>query len=274
MNKRDALQQKQPATQKNAKVITVASTKGGVGKTTVAVNLAVALAKQSKRVAIIDLDLQFGDVSLFLDASPRRTIYDWVKEDQEGKRIEEYLTLSKQGISILAAPQRPEFAEVITGNDVRRAIAALKPRFDIILIDVSSHMGEIGIVALESSDEILVMTYMDLPTLKNTKLLIETLVLLKLENRVRVVLNRQFTVKGLSINTVEQVLGLKLFATLPAKEKLMTTAANAGVPIRVSQPRSRIAKNFTNMADVFVRTDVRSSKKNPANIVTHAGGHA
>ncbi|WP_252502112.1 AAA family ATPase [Sporosarcina sp. Marseille-Q4943] len=272
MEKRVSLERKQPELRKNAKVITVASTKGGVGKTTVAVNLAVALSKQSKRVAILDLDLQFGDVSMYVDARSKRTIYDWVKEDLDGKRIEDYLTLSKQGISILAAPQRPEFAEVITGNDVRKAIHSLKQRFDVVLIDVSSHMNENTIVALESSDEILVMTYMDLPTLKNSKLLIETLALLGLEDRVNVVLNRHFKVKGISMGMVEQVVGKRLFATLPAKEKMMTTAANEGIPVQVSHPRSGFARNITKMADVFVRP-IQSNNK-PAEVLGHAGGHA
>lgn len=274
MNKRAALLQEKPDSRKNAKVITVASTKGGVGKTTVVVNLAAALSKQSKRIVIIDLDLQFGDVSMFLDARPKRTVYDWVKEDQEGKRIEDYLTLSKQGISILPAPQRPEFAEVITGNDVRRAINLLKQRFDFVLIDVSSHMNENSIVALESSDDILVMTYMDLPTLKNSKLLIDTLALLKLEDHVNVVLNRQLKMKGMSTDTVERVLGMKLFAALPGMEKMMTTAVNEGVPIRFSQPKSSFARTITKMADVFVRPiDVQAPNKNRAEVIGHAGGH-
>ncbi|MFS0689336.1 AAA family ATPase [Sporosarcina sp. 179-K 8C2 HS] len=272
MEKRVSLERKQPELRNNAKVITVASTKGGVGKTTIAVNLAAALSKHSKRVAILDLDLQFGDVSMYLDARPKRTIYDWVKEDLDAKRIEDYLTLSKHGISILAAPQRPEFAEVITGNDVRKAIHSLKQRFDVVLIDVSSHMNENTIVALESSDEILVMTYMDLPTLKNSKLLIETLALLGLEDRVKVVLNRQFKVKGISMDMVEQVVGERLFATLPAKEKLMTTAANEGVPVQMSHPRSGFARNITKMADVIVRPNQSNNKL--AEVLGHAGGHA
>ncbi|MCM3709077.1 AAA family ATPase [Sporosarcina luteola] len=272
MEKRVSLERKQPELRKNAKVITVASTKGGVGKTTVTVNLAAELSRQSKRVAILDLDLQFGDVSMYLDARPKRTIYDWVKEDLDAKRIEDYLTLSKQSIFILAAPQRPEFAEVITGNDVRKAIHALKQRFDVVLIDVSGHMNENTIVALESSDEILVMTYMDLPTLKNSKLLIETLALLGLEDRVKVVLNRHFKVKGISMDMVEQVVGKRLFATLPAKEKLMTTAANEGVPVQMSHPRSGFARNITKMAVVIVRPNLSNNK--PAEVLGHAGGHA
>ena len=237
---------------KNGKVITVASTKGGVGKTTVAVNLAAAYGKKLAKVAVVDLDLQFGDVAMFFDVQPKRTIYDWVKDGKEGKQIKSYLTYYKDGISVLAAPQRPEFAEVVTGDDVRKAINELKQQFDVVIIDVSSHMNENVIVALENSDDILLLTYLDLPTLKNSKIFIDTLTSLQLEERVKIVLNRQTKIKGITSDTVEKVVGKQLFSALPLMEKVMVTAVNEGQPISYSSPRSKVARKIFRMAETLI----------------------
>lgn len=243
-----SFQQQDLKPKKNARVITVCSTKGGVGKTTVAVNLAATYRKKFK-VVVVDLDLQFGDVAMFFDVKPKKTIYDWAKEDKEGKLIENYLSYDKHAIAILAAPQRPEFAEVITGDDVRKALNNLRQLFDVVIIDASSYMNEIGLVALESSDDILLMTYLDLPTLKNSKILYDTLVSLQLEDRVRIVLNRQTKVLGITTSTVEKVLGKRVFSSLPVMEKAMVTAVNEGKPLSYSHPRSQVAKRISQMAE-------------------------
>ncbi|ASK61829.1 hypothetical protein CFK37_06485 [Virgibacillus phasianinus] len=261
---------------KNGKVITIASTKGGVGKTTVAVNLAVAYGKKLAKVAIVDLDLQFGDVAMLCDVKPRKTIYDWVKENREAAQMEGFLTAFKDGISILAAPQRPEFAEVIKGNDVRKAIHLLKKQYDLIIIDASSHMDENVIVALENSDEILLMTHLDLPSLKNSKILMDTLTALKVDGRTKVVVNRQTKVKGLNTDMVEKVIGEKVFTSLPAMEKVMVTSVNEGNPLGYSNPRSQVAKQIFQMAEMLSNpinhgTKVKNRKK--AKRMAHAGGH-
>ncbi|MCZ8537267.1 AAA family ATPase [Paenisporosarcina quisquiliarum] len=239
----------------NGKVFTVCSTKGGIGKTTVAVNLAVAYAKKMMKVAVVDLDLQFGDVAMFLDVKPKQSIYEWVKEDPEGEHIERYMTPYIDGLSVLAAPPRPEFAEVITGNDVKRAICQLKQEYDVVIIDVSSHMNENVLVALEHADEILVMTYLDLPTLKNSKLLIDTLVSLELGERVKVVLNRQSKEKGITTAMVEKVLGREIDAAIPVMDKAMLTAVNEGKPLCYSNPKSPVAKQIFRLTESLYNPD-------------------
>ncbi|MFC6038755.1 CpaE family protein [Paenisporosarcina macmurdoensis] len=236
---------------KNGRVISVCSTKGGIGKTTIAVNLAASYGKKSITVAVMDLNLQFGDIAMFLDLKPELTIYDWVKEDKEGKQIENYLTDFRDGISVLAAPQRPEFAEVITGDDVRKALTNLKQLFDVVIIDASSYMNEIGLVALENSDDILLLTYLDLPTLKNSKLLLDTLVSLRLEERVKIVLNRQTKVLGITTSTIEKVIGKRIFAALPVMEKAMLLAVNEGKPLSYSHPKSQVSKRILQMAETL-----------------------
>ncbi|MBP1949282.1 AAA family ATPase [Virgibacillus litoralis] len=260
---------------KNAKVITVASTKGGVGKTTVAVNLAASYGKKIAKVAVIDLDLQFGDVAMYMDLKPKRTIYDWVKEDQDGTKIENFMTEYKNGISVMAAPPRPEFAEVITGDYVRKAIYSLKKLYDVVIIDTACSMDENVIVALENSDDILVMTFLDLPTLKNSKMLLDTLGSLHIGDRAKVVLNRQMKVKGITVDTVEKVLGRKVYTTLPAMDKPMITAINEGNPLNYTNPRSQVAKRLFRLAEALYNPESRSSKKKKKakRVEVSAGGH-
>ncbi|MFB4169684.1 CpaE family protein [Virgibacillus sp. JSM 102003] len=260
---------------KNAKVITVASTKGGVGKTTVAVNLAASYGKKIAKVAVIDLDLQFGDVAMFMDVKPKRTIYDWVKEDREGTQIENFMTEYKNGISIMAAPPRPEFAEVITGDYVQKAIHSLKKLYDVVIIDTACSMDENVIVALENSDDILVMTYLDLPTLKNSKMLLDTLGSLQIGDRAKVISNRQMKVKGITVDTLEKVLGRKVFSALPAMDKAMVTAVNEGNPLNYTNPRSQVAKRVFQMAEALYNPESRFSKKKKKakRMEVSAGGH-
>jgi len=266
-------QQQQLIPAKNAKVITVCSTKGGIGKTTIAVNLAVAYGRKFEKVAVVDLDLQFGDVAMFLDVKPKLTIYDWVKEDKDGNQIEDYMTHFKDGISILAGPQRPEFAEVITGEDVRKAIVKLRQQYDVVIIDASSHMNEIAIIALENSDDILLMTYLDLPTLKNSKILLDTLESLHLGDRVRVVLNRYMKVKGVTTNTVEAVIGMDVFSVLPVMDRAMITAVNEGQPLSYSNPRSQVAKRIFKLAEALYNFNGQPALNKKDRPIELAGGY-
>lgn len=243
------------------RVITIASTKGGIGKTSIAVNLAAAFKNKKKNVAIIDLDLQFGDVSLFFDVKPRRTIYDWIKEDDKGTEITSFLTTSNDGISILAAPQRPEFAELITGEDVKRAIKMLKTMYDIVIVDASGYLDENLVVGMENSDDLLVLTHLDLPTLKNSKLLIDTLKSLKLHDRIKVVINKQMKIKGLTEEVAEKILGQEILISLPSIEKEMLTSINEGTPYIYSNERSLFAKKIAQLADLIINPEISTGDK-------------
>lgn len=246
-----------PTVHKNGKVITLCSTKGGVGKTTVAVNLAVTLANRLQRVAIVDLSLQFGDVALMFDLKPKMTIYDWVREseEEEVRPLIEYLEPYNENIHILSVPQRPEFAEVIEGEHIRKILQGLKREYDLVLVDTPAHLDDRTLVALEVADEIFLLTYLDLPTLKNGRLFIDTLETLTLKQKVRIVLNRKQKIQGLSVETVEKVLGLPLHARIPQMEKAMIAAVNEGKPLAVSEPRAKVVKEISALADTILNRE-------------------
>ncbi|MRG85812.1 AAA family ATPase [Salinibacillus xinjiangensis] len=233
--------------QKPARMITVASTKGGIGKTTISVNLAVALANQELNVVIVDLDLQFGDVPLLLDLQPKQTIYEWLKESYEngdGKVIP-YVTYDPHTkVSVLAAPSSPEFAELITGEHVSNVLSQLKKEFDVIIVDTPPSFVETSLVAIENSEDILLITSLDLPALKNGKLAIDTFDLLELNDKIKIVLNRDTEMEGMNKNTVENILGRKLEVSIPSDYKTVISSINLGVPFVIRSPKTQVAKSM------------------------------
>jgi pilus assembly protein CpaE len=162
---------------KRCEVVTIFGTKGGVGKTTIAVNLAVLLAKSKKKVALIDLDLQFGDVSIFLNLYPKRTISELAQEGNalDLELLDSYLIPHISGVKILPAPGRPEYAELITPGHVEEIVNLLKLHYDYIVIDTPPLFNETNLSALDLSTQILLVLAMDLATIKNVKLSLELL---------------------------------------------------------------------------------------------------
>jgi pilus assembly protein CpaE len=247
--------------QKKGQIITVCSTKGGVGKTTITVNLAIALAKQKQKVVVLDLDLQFGDVAMHYDIHPKRTIYEWVKEyEQSQNDIKEYIIEHSSGVDILSSPSRPEFAEEISEKHIGSLLTKLKEHYDWIVIDTSPSLVETGLMALEHSDHILLVTSMDLPTLKNNKLYVDTLDSLNLKRKIMVIVNRDFKTKGIEVETVEKILGLPTNSRIPNEEKIVISSINTGVPVILTHPRSKVAKNISLLAAILTKETHQKGK--------------
>jgi pilus assembly protein CpaE len=248
---------------KKARIITVCSTKGGVGKTTFSVNLAAAFAKQFKKVAVIDLDLQFGDISMFFDCNPKKTIYEWIKESKNNPKenIQAYLHSYNEYIDIMPAPIRPEFSEVILEEHIGHLITKLLPLYDIVIVDTAPYMEDKILTALERSDDIFLLTFLDLPTLKNSKIFLETLQSLSLDQKVKVILNRDSKKKGLNSSTAETVLGVPIFMKIPDVEKVVAVSVNEGFPYVYSNPRAKISKIIYSLALEISGKPVKQEKK-------------
>lgn len=252
-------------TKKNCRVISVSNSKGGTGRTTLVVNAAAAFAKQGKSVAIIDANLQFGDVALYFDIKPNRTIYEWVKEafGRSHYSIDQYMIKHSSGVSILAAPPRPEFFEIITIEHIHSAIEEMKKLYDIILIDTPGYLSDIHLGCLKSSEEILVLITSDIPVLRTTKLYLDTLESINLRGKVKLILNREAKNSGIKTKKIEEILGSEVYSSIPDNESIVKNSLNEGAPYVVSQSRSPIAKAIIELTEKLSiqETDILHPRK-------------
>jgi pilus assembly protein CpaE len=234
-----------------SRVIAVASPKGGVGRTVITVNLAVALARMGKKVAVIDGNLQFGEVAMYYNMKPKRTIYEWVKEGYGSVEhsISQYMTTVEGDVSILAAPPRPEFFEGITEDHIKDAIEAAKKIFDVVLIDMPVHLSEIHLRCLDLSDEVLLLTVNEISVLRLSHLYLETLESINLKDRVKLILNRYVKGQGLESNKIEEILRLKIYYTLPEQANVASSSIKTGQPFILANSRSHLGKAVWNFSE-------------------------
>jgi pilus assembly protein CpaE len=235
----------------DAKVITVFSTKGGVGKSVVACNLAAYMAATlGKRVVLLDLDLEFGDDALMLGLKPERTIYDAVQayERLDAELLDGFMQTHDSGAKVLLAPTQPEQAEAITTARVSGIIDLARQIADVVLIDTPGRLDQTVLAALDQSDCVLAVATMDLPSIKNTKVSLQKLRQLGYSNgMVQVALNRADSKVLLDLAEVETSLQSEVLTRIPS-DRLVPRSVNRGVPIAVDQPKSSVSKSIANLA--------------------------
>lgn len=245
------------------KIFSVFSTKGGVGKSIIAVNLAVAIAQLThKKIAIVDLDLQFGDIALLFDLLPRRTISDLVGEADclESRVLNGYLIKHSSAVRVLPAPLRPEYAEVVHVEQVRDILGVLKDNYDYIIVDTHQFFDDLTLSVLDISDSIIMVTTPDILTVKNIKLALEAIRLLNYEpQKIKLVLNRVFTENNISIKDLEEHLNFPIVHSIPNDGKLVVGSCNLGVPFQISHPKAFISKSIMKLAQDL--TGVQRGKK-------------
>ena len=232
-----------------SKVVTVFGTKGGIGKTTLAVNLAVKLSQNKKKVALIDLDLQFGDVNVFLDIEPKDTLSELVQESNsfDIETIKNYMVLHSSGINILCSPKSPEYAEAITPSHIERIINTLRPFYDYIIIDTPPVFNECTLTAIEISTRVLFVIALDISTLRNAKISMNLLESLQQIEKVNLIVNREVE-SIITINDTEKIMGGKITARIPADWKTATAALNKGVPFVNGYPNSKMSSVVSDLA--------------------------
>lgn len=236
--------------QRLSQVVTVFGTKGGIGKTTIAVNLAATLARTGKKVAIIDLDLQFGDVGVFFDIETKDSISELVQEnDFDADKIRSYMQFHHSGVSILCAPKSPEYAESVSGDHISKIIASLRPFYDFIIIDTPPLFNDPVIAALEASNLILYVLTLDISTLRNAKISSGILDSLKCGEKIRIIVNRE--VEGIiSIKDASQIIKYPFLCRVPSDWKTATMSLNKGVPFVIDMPNAKISAALYNLANL------------------------
>jgi pilus assembly protein CpaE len=232
-------------------LITVFSAKGGVGKTTVATNLAAALADKGRRsVCIVDLDLAFGDVSIVLQLFPVHTIADAVGIDRnmDPLALESLLTDHSPGLKALAAPVQPESKERISAALIRKVLHILKERFDVVVVDTPPAFDEVVLQAFDESDLVLLVGTLDMPSLKSLKVTGETLSLLNHpRDRWRLILNRADMKVGLTPAEFEKTLNMAVTAAIPQSNDV-PASVNHGKPIVLESPKHPVSQVFRALA--------------------------
>jgi pilus assembly protein CpaE len=234
-------------------MICVLGPKGGTGKTVTASNLGPALAATEKRVTVIDLDLQFGDLALCMGVRPETTIYDLATSpgSVDADKLDAYLVPHESGARVLVAPTRPDQSAAITVEFLRDIYQILRETNDFVVVDTSPGFSAEVISAIDASTDVCMLSMLDTLSLKNTRLGLETLDLMGYENeRTVLVLNRADSRVGISDEDVERIVGRKPEVRVPSDVQI-TRSVNDGRPIVLGMPKSEAAQSFRRLADVF-----------------------
>jgi pilus assembly protein CpaE len=240
-------------------VAAVFSPKGGVGRTTVAVNMAVAAATElGKKVVVVDGSFQFGDVGVLLNLNPKnKSIADLVPElEQAGEGVESIDTFvinHSAGIRVLLAPPSPEMAELITPSGIRRVIEALRRNHDLVIVDCTSQFNDTTLSILDAADVVLTMLSLEITSIKNMRLFLEVADQLGYESgKVRLVLNRADSALGIRIQDVEHSIGRKVDETIVSDGRSVVYALNRGVPFFLSNREAQVSQDILRLAKSVV----------------------
>ena len=248
----------------DGRIITVFSPKGGTGKTVTATNLATSFAKYAgKRTLLLDLDLQFGDAAIMLGIEPEKTIQDLVVAPGEldPEKLAGYTTRHSSGVDVLPAPIRPEDAELVTEQKLSRLLEVAKESYEVIVVDTSPFFHGPMLATLDRTDDLLLVCGLDVPTIKNVRLSLQTLQLLSFPTeRIRVVLNRANSNVGMKRGEVEAALEAKIRFEVPS-DRAVPLAVNRSNPAVLSDPKSDFSRAMREMAKALLPAQVSKNGK-------------
>ncbi|MDQ3857873.1 MAG: AAA family ATPase [Actinomycetota bacterium] len=248
---------------RRGRIVTVFSPKGGTGKTVIATNTAASLAKhEGKAALLLDLDLQFGDAAIMLGIEPEKTIYDLVVAPGEldTEKLAGYVTRHSSGLDILPAPLRPEDAELVTEAKLAQLLEVARETYDMIVVDTSPFFHGPMLATLDRTDELMLVCSLDVPTLKNVRLALQTLELLSFPSeRIRLVLNRANSKVGLKPGEVEGALEVKVRFEVPS-DRAVPLAVNRANPAVLADPKSDFSRALRDMAKALVPAEHGKAK--------------
>jgi len=246
---------------RNSTVIAIAGSTGGVGTTSLAVNLGCALATRPENsVALIDLDLSLGDADVFLDTIPDYTLVDVAQNISrlDFTLLKRSLTKHSSGLYLLPRPIQLQDTSLITPDDLHRVVGLLKATFSHLIFDLSKSYTPVDMVALEAAGHVLLVTQLDLPCLRNVVRLLMSLDEFEtIKERIRIVVNRVGLQSGqISMKKAQETIGREIFWQIPNDYKVMAEVRNNGVPLFEQAPRASITQSIVGLANVLCGTEV------------------
>jgi len=235
------------------KIISIYSPKGGAGCTTLAVNLALTLNNSDTRVALVDGNLQFGDVAVFINEQGKNTILDLAPraEELDPEIMEEVMVKhGASGLHILAAPSRPEHAEKISSSQFSRLLEYLSQMYAYVVVDTATFLTDVTLAAIDLSDLIVLVTTQDIPSIKNCRLFLDLLQTLGVErNRILFIMNRYDKRINITPERVAENLKQEVSLAIPLDEATATKAVNRGVPFVLDSKNQPVARGVFSLAE-------------------------
>ena len=235
------------------KIIMIYSPKGGTGCTTIAVNLAVAFHNQDTKVVIVDANMQFGDVAIFLNEQGKNTILDLVpRVDELDPEIVDNVMLKNAatGIHILASPSRPENAEKVNSDEFTKLLRYLCQLYAYVIVDTSVYLNDITLAVLDVADAVVLVTTQDIPSIKNDRLFLDLMTTMGiLPEKIAFVMNRFDKRIAITAEKIGENLKQEVLAVIPLDERTVIPAVNRGVPFMVDNKAQPAARGIYMLAE-------------------------
>jgi pilus assembly protein CpaE len=250
------------------KIVTIYSPKGGTGCTTIAVNLALTLHNEDTRVALVDGNLQFGDVAVFMNEQGKNTIVDLAPraEELDPEIVEEVmLKHAASGLHILAAPSRPEYAERVSSSQFTKVLEYLRQMYAYVIVDTASLLTDATLAAIDTSDLVVLVTTQDIPSIKNCRLFLDLSQTLGIErDRILFIMNRFDKRINITPDRVTENLKQEVVSVIPLDEQTATKAVNRGVPFVLESKNQPAARGVFSLAEsVRARVAAQESADEP-----------
>jgi pilus assembly protein CpaE len=230
------------------KVIVVYGPKGGTGTTTIAVNLAITLQSEETHVALVDGNLQFGDVAVFMNEQVRNSILDLApRADELDREVVNnvMLTHAASGVRLLAAPNRPEYAENVSGEQYGKVLKFLRTMFSYIIVDASSALTDVVLAAMDACDLVILITTQEIPAIKNARLFLDLADVLGIKRmQVLFVMNRFDKRIGITPEKVSESFKQEIAAVIPFEDRVVVPSVNRGVPFMLGDRTRPIARSM------------------------------
>ena len=254
-----------PAHPHNATMIAVCSAKGGVGRTVLTANLSIALSLTGAKACVIDGCFQFGDIQMALDLRPLFSIKDVIEQIEtiDAESLLNYLNRHDSGLRILTAPTRPEYADLVTLEALDKIIDLLRSKFNYLIVDTMYGLQEQTLFFIERADRILIITDLEMATLKNTKMMLDVLTSLGLHHKVKIVVNRSTMQSVITSRDVAQILEGESIMYIPNDFEIVSKSINIGLPFIIKSRRSEISKTIISLAEQLSSTNAINIDKPP-----------